>query len=409
VTQRLNGHGGSDYVIDMQWVDAVDNKFVTDKENLESQLSVARAALDKEAIWSGLMALGNLLYDRGDTAEALRQFLRARDHSSSPHQMLEMCRGVVRCAMDTSNWLHVATYTQKAESLLSKAKNEEQNGLRVVIGKLKAASGLAHLAANKYAQAAHAFSLVTPPTSTDQVSDLVYPGDAATYGTLCALAQYDRSKLASAIIDNPHFRELLRFAPPEIKSLSRNFYSARFNKVFESLRHVRPLLEADQHLAPHLDTLYSGIRATAMAQFTLPYGTLELASMASVFETDVESLEEELTELIGKKAIQARIDRRAGALVAETKNSRIETYKQTMKVAESHIRTAKSILLRSTLVSHGLVQRPSSVEPPGPPEVVTLDPWKLSAPGLTDYFDGLAALNSQKSQEEGSESMGVTE
>lgn len=397
-------------MIDMQWVDAVDNKFVTDKENLESQLSVARAALDKEAIWSGLMALGNLLYDRGDTAEALRQFLRARDHSSSHRQMLDMCIAVVRCAMDMSNWLHVGTYTQKAESLLSTVKNDKQNELRAVVGKLRAASGLGHLAANKCAQAAHAFSLVTPPTSTDQVSDLVFPGDAATYGTLCALAHYDRSKLASAIIDNPHFRELLKFAPPEIKSLPSNFYAARFNKVFESLSRVRPLLEADQYLAPHLDALYSGIRASSMAQFTLPYVTLELATMASMFETDVQSLEEELTELIGKKVIQARIDRRAGALVAETKSSRIETYKQTMKVAESHIRTVKSMLLRSAMVSHGLVQRPSSVEPPGPPEV--LDPWK-SAPGLAGYFDGLAALNSggqeEKSQEEGSESMGVTE
>lgn len=389
-------------MVNVQWADAMDNKFSRDKETLESELSVARANLDKESIWSGLMALGNLLYDRGDTNEAIRQFLRARDHSSSHRQLLEMCHGVTRCAVDMRNWLHVGTYTQKAESIFSTArKDDEQNALSRIIGKLRAAGGLAHLATKKYSQAAHAFTLVTPPTSNNESSDLLYLGDAATYGTLCALAHYDRSKLASDIVDNPQFRELLKFAPPEIAGLPQNFYAARFSKVFESLRRVRPMLEADPHLAEHVDSLYSAIRSTAMAQFTKPYATLELSTMASVFETDTESLEEELTGLIASSDIQARLDRRAGALVAETQSSRIQTYRQTMKVAESHIRTVKSMLLRSAMVTHGLVQRPSSVEPPGPPP---------PGPGFSD-LGVLAALHSgpreERSLEEGSESMGM--
>lgn len=44
-------------------------------------------------------------------------------------------------------------------------------------------------------------------------SDVISPQDVALYGSLCALATFDRSELKSRIMDNIRFREFLEMVP----------------------------------------------------------------------------------------------------------------------------------------------------------------------------------------------------
>jgi COP9 signalosome complex subunit 1 len=44
-------------------------------------------------------------------------------------------------------------------------------------------------------------------------NDVIAPQDIAVYGGLCALATFDRSELASKVIDDVAFKQFLELAP----------------------------------------------------------------------------------------------------------------------------------------------------------------------------------------------------
>jgi len=73
------------------------------------------------------------------------------------------------------------------------------------------------------------------------------------------------------------------------------------------------------------------------------------------------SLECELAVLIAKGEIKARIDLKAGALVANKPDVRGSTFNAAVDAAESYIRSMRGLLLRSAMMRHDMVQRPHQV------------------------------------------------
>lgn len=70
------------------------------------------------------------------------------------------------------------------------------------------------------------------------------------------------------------------------------------------------------------------------------------------------SLETELADLIAKGEVRARIDLKAGALVASKPDVRASTFASALDAAESYIRSVRGLLLRSAMMRHDLIQRP---------------------------------------------------
>lgn len=73
------------------WVAKADRSFESQRAALDSELATARTNLVKESTRQGHMALGDLLYSRGDVAEAFRQYMRARDYCAAPAHVISMC------------------------------------------------------------------------------------------------------------------------------------------------------------------------------------------------------------------------------------------------------------------------------------------------------------------------------
>ncbi len=63
--------------------------------------------------------------------------------------------------------------------------------------------------------------------------------------------------------------------------------------------------------------------------------------------------------MIGKKEINARIDLKANALVATKDEVRVSTFRAAVNAAESYVRSMRGLLLRSALMRHDLIQRPT--------------------------------------------------
>jgi COP9 signalosome complex subunit 1 len=72
-------------------VAATDHSFEARRAAVDKELSVARENLVKESTRQGHTALGDLLYGRGEVAEAQRQYMRTRDYCAAPAHVVGMC------------------------------------------------------------------------------------------------------------------------------------------------------------------------------------------------------------------------------------------------------------------------------------------------------------------------------
>jgi COP9 signalosome complex subunit 1 len=179
-----------------------------------------------------------------------------RDYCSSNQQILDMCLQVIKVSIELGNFSHVLTYVSKAEQSLPHIVQQNQltqggkgadtsqqqqqqgpsvlsNEEKVLISKLNAAAGLAHLDAKKYKQAAKKF-IETYFELGNSFSDVISPFDIAIYGGLCALATYDRPELKKRVIDNPDFKNYLDLVS-DMRDLINDFYNSKYGSCLDKL------------------------------------------------------------------------------------------------------------------------------------------------------------------------------
>lgn len=70
-------------------------------EVLEARLSAAQANLNKDAIRTAYLNIGEFLLQKGQVRDALRNVLRSRDYCTNRAQTLHICWKVIELAMNT--------------------------------------------------------------------------------------------------------------------------------------------------------------------------------------------------------------------------------------------------------------------------------------------------------------------
>eukprot|EP01129_Flabellula_baltica_P010667 TRINITY_DN4528_c0_g1_i2.p1 TRINITY_DN4528_c0_g1~~TRINITY_DN4528_c0_g1_i2.p1 ORF type:complete len:466 (+),score=110.78 TRINITY_DN4528_c0_g1_i2:58-1398(+) len=284
-------------VFDSSWVDSTDRKAQITLEGLEIDLQTNRQNLDKPKIRVSHLNIGKFHYDRGEFGNALRSFIRTQDYCSSPDNILEMCTHVIDASIEMENFAHVMNYLPKGES----AASEED---KVTAANLNAISGLANLRVQKYKTAARKFV----NTEFDiNLAQILTPRDIAVYGGICALAEFDRGELLRNVIDNVSFKNFLELEP-QMNSIIHDFYNSNYASCLENLNLLKNDLQLDIHIHSCLDNLYKKVRNKALVQYFSPYISIDMVKMADAFQTDIKSLEEELSQLIIDGSISARID-----------------------------------------------------------------------------------------------------
>lgn len=368
---------------------------------IDADLNQAKSSMDKTAIRAGYKALADHCYRRGDFQGAFKNYLRTRDYSSDTSDTSQSCLAVLRGSIITRSYAHIGNYVGRVDQFAEMAmlKNgssgsgvdiEQQVGsgggdavsrmMYALNDKVAATAGLAQLANGKFLAAGRYFTSISPDlideltphnnnTGTEQEagdgdgeegrtwSRLLAPRDVAVYAGICALASFDRGELRIRILESPTFSPYLDTVP-QIKEAVYNFYNHKYTASLGALDALLPLLRADIHLQQHLGALYQDIRWKAMRNYTAPFSSLDLNTMAAEFGCrDVGGIEKELAVLISGGEIQARIDSHAKILYAYKKDARSEMYAAAVEAAEGHIRDGKALLLRVSMVKNDLVQR----------------------------------------------------
>lgn len=341
VVEKIGGRLGPQYGMDQAWADAIDRRAEQRKEKLESELNGYRTNLIKESIRMGYNDFGDFYYSHGLLGDAFKSYVRTRDYCTTSKHIIQMCLNVILVSIELGQFVHVSNYVTKAEQTPDLTDS-------IVTAKLRCAAGLAFLESKKYKHAARKF-LETGPELGNNYSEVIAPQDVATYGGLCALACFERAELKSKVIDNINFRNFLELVP-EVRELINNFYSSQYASCLEYLENLKANLMLDIHLHDHVETLYSQVRHKAIIQYTTPFISVDLNTMANAFKTSVNGLEKELEALITENQIQARIDSHNKVLYARHADQRNATFQRVLQTGEEFERNVKSMLLRANLI-----------------------------------------------------------
>lgn len=344
VALRLGGN-----TMNRAHIDQKERKAAQRHDRLEAELNNYKTNLIKESIRMGHNDMGDFYYSKGDLQNAFKSYVRTRDYCTTGKHVIQMCLNVIRVSIELGNYVHVNNYISKAEQTPEVQKDP------VVAGKLKAAAGLAFLQSKKYKQAARRFTEV-PNEMGAQYQDVLSAQDVAVYGGLCALASFDRYELRTHVINNVSFRDYME-VNPEVRELVHDFHGSRYASCLSHLTRLRPMLELDLHAHTHLDTLYDAIRSKALVQYTTPFTSVNLLTMAEAFKTDVSGLERELAELIQSNQIQARIDSHNKVLYARHADQRKATFHSALRTAEQYLGDSKALLLRANLLKYDFAQK----------------------------------------------------
>ncbi|XXG76081.1 hypothetical protein AAC387_Pa08g0508 [Persea americana] len=351
VAAKIDGRLGPAYSINHAWVYGVDHRADLRREKLESELNNYKTNLIKESIRMGYNDFGDFYYAHGLLAEAFKSYVRTRDYCTTSKHIVQMCLNVILVSIEMGQFVHVTNYVSKAEQTPEVLDP-------VTVAKLKCAAGLAHLDAKKYKLAARKF-LETGPELGNNYSEVIAPQDVATYGGLCALACFDRTELKNKVIDNINFRNFLELVP-EVRELINDFYASRYASCLEYLENLKGNLLLDIHLHDHVETLYGQIRHKAIIQYTNPFISVDLHTMAGAFKTTVAGLEKELEALITDNQIQARIDSHNKILYARHADQRNATFQRVLQTGIQFDRDVRAMLLRASLVKHEYNHRAAS-------------------------------------------------
>ncbi|KXS17797.1 FUSCA protein FUS6 [Gonapodya prolifera JEL478] len=357
--QRLNevlaSRGAPPYQLDTAWVDQTQRLVRSQTEKLEAELKGYKNNHIKESIRMGHNELGNHYYNIGDLSNALKSYSRTRDYGTTAKHSVEMSLNIVKVSIELGNWSHIESYAQKASTAVDAAERP------VVQAKCKCAMGLVHLDQGKFRLAGRQFVDVGFALGTN-FSDILSPNDVATYGGLCALASFDRGELKRMVIDNAEFRQFLELEP-QIRELIYGFYNSKYAHCLKLMERLKPDLLLDVYLHTHVDAIYQNIRKKALVQYLSPFLSVNMATMASAFNTTINLLEPELAGLIMEGMVQARIDSHNKVIHAKRTDQRSTTFEKSLAMGHEYERQVRHMLVRMRLIRAEMFVRAPSERP----------------------------------------------
>ncbi|KAI9106133.1 26S proteasome subunit RPN7-domain-containing protein [Phlyctochytrium arcticum] len=343
--QEARGEGADP--IDQTWVETTRTAQRQKSERLERELKDYKINLIKESIRMGYNDLGDHLYDCGDLTASQRHYMKARDYCTTSKHIVDWALIMAKLSVAQGNFTHIQSYVSKIET------TPEIPDRKLVNSKLACIMGLVHLDGSKYKKAARSF-LDCSFELNNQFTDVMSPNDIAIYGTLCALASFDRAELKSHVFDNNEFKQYLELEP-QIRELLNCFYNSQYTACLESLDSLRNDLYLDFWLHAHVDAIYDSIRRRALVQYFTPFLSVDLERMARAFNSSLASLEEELTELILAKEINARIDSHNKVLRVKSTDQRSSIFAKSITMGEDYQRQVRQAITRMKLIQADLI------------------------------------------------------
>jgi COP9 signalosome complex subunit 1 len=327
-------------------------------DKLESGLTDLLTERVKENLRMQYVELGDHYYDRGDLKNALACYTRTRDYCSTPKHVVFMCLSAISVSLEMGNFAHVNVHANKATAALERM--DEDASVRVDQAKLSCARGIAALRMGRFREAARKFTEINVEIGT-HYANVCSAKDVATYGTLCAIASFNRQELRDLILNNQKgaFRAHLE-AASDVREVVNDFYNSKYTSCFITLDGMRDSLALDIHLGKRADALYKCIRDRALIQYVEPYVTVDLSVMAKAFNTSAEDVQDELARLIEEDRIRAKIDASDRTLHAVKESPRTKLIEHVIADGERFETETRDALLKMSLLKNDVVTRVES-------------------------------------------------
>ncbi|TNN13221.1 COP9 signalosome complex subunit 1 isoform 3 [Schistosoma japonicum] len=218
---------------------------------------------------------------------------------------------------------------------------------------LAIAAGLVELASRNYRGAATNFLQVSHDHCESPTSRIVTISDLAFFITLCSLATFERTELATLVLGNTSLRLLLE-SEPACREMLQSFHQADYASCLGRLNKLRNFLRLDIFLSDHVSALCREIRSRALCQYFSPYSSADLNHMAKAFDTNVASLVNELAVLIQDGSIKARIDSHKQLLRVLDVDQRCLTFARAIRLVDEYKNRTHSMILRMALARQKL-------------------------------------------------------
>ncbi len=301
--------------------------------------------------------LGQHYHRIGDLVNSAKAYQRMRDHCTTPSHIMIMSMRLINVHIDQANWLAVQSSVQRLRAPGQKYPDADK-----ISAKLSAALGLAHLNSGNFHEAAKTLIHADPrmvqaklddPNDEEAYNEVITPNDIAVYGGLCALASMTRDELQRSVLDNSSFRNYLELEPHIRRAISF-FVSSKYSACLAILDSYKPDYLLDIHLQRHLNELYFQIRSKAIYQYFIPFSHVTFAALASAFNTDESTIEAELTFMIKRGNLDARVDLVDRVLLAKQVDARNKAHKDALAMAREYDRTALLRMLRMEILNVGL-------------------------------------------------------
>jgi len=328
---------------DSVWVEATTKQACILKDVYEQELHQAKVTQIKETIRSCHTQLANFFIEQGDYTNALKNVSKSREYCSEPRAVFTTCMAIIRLSVLLRQYTDIQSFASKAQHTPFKEEwGSDQS-------KISAAYGLYYMTSAKYKDAAFSFAQVNPQDLGSTFADVLCAQDVAVYGVLCALASLDRNEVQSRLLGSSSFRECLDLVP-QLRDLTLDFCSCRYAACLAALGKLREALDLDVHLNGHVTDICQQIRSKGMVQYFAPFLSVSLHSMAEAFNTDVDGIQAEVAQLVGKRQLDAKIDSHKKILHVRHSNQRKATYQNAMRVSQDFVDTTRALVLRMNLL-----------------------------------------------------------
>lgn len=335
------------FVADKEWMGNTDN-FVKSRTNeINQNLQVAKASVNKEDMRRAYMEKGKLLQKQGEIVEAGKIFARCRDFVSTAAQSTEISMSIAITGLDLGNYSLAYQWVNRIDPSIS---NAYKNKCRAILG-------IVLLNEGDFKGAARQFTDIDSGI-IGTFREVISGEDVATYGALCTIATSSYTDVQT-LVQSKRFRSLLELVP-DLRLILLNYTPSNTGAMLQWMNSKKAELALDIHLKANVDKLVAGITDRLLLQYFKPYRSVTIQSMSENMGIPMNQLEENLASLIASKKLSARIDSESRTLHANVLNERELAFKKVHEVAQSHTASVKQSILRLSLVKNNFVIRNAS-------------------------------------------------
>lgn len=328
---------------DSVWFEATQKQASILKDLYEQDLHQAKITQIKDQIRTSHAQLTNLCMEQGDYASALKYVSKSREYCIEPQAVFTTCMTIIRLDALLRQYTDIQSFASKAHHTPCKDEGGQS--------KIFAAYGLYYMTNGNYKDAAFSFAQVRHQDLGQSFADILCPQDIALYGVLCALASLERNEVQAKLLDSSSFQECLELVPL-IRDIASDFCNCKYAASLSALEKLKDALSLDVHLHSQVSDICQQIRSKGIVQYFTPFLSVSLHSMAQAFNTDVEGIQSEVAQLIGKRQLDAKIDSNKKILHVRHANQRQATFQNTMRVSQEFLESTQALVLRMNLLKH---------------------------------------------------------